>query len=236
MKLQSRKTLHSQSIAEKQIQIDEGVKIAKKIDVMRETLSSLEVQHEKLTVLLTEESNLLKKKLDLEVATKRSEIASLEEKRRALLKPLEEEEKAIKLKREELTSDLEQIEITRQIQETNQLEIVLKRKEIDKKLSAIKNKEERTERNLTESENLRLEAIEIRNMAEVSAESKIAIADAKLKEVSIKEKENLFNEEANKNYKIYLENKEEELNRREEFINDKYKTFQRTVERYGKRI
>ena len=102
MKLQPKQQITQSINLERKTQIDEGIALAKKIDVLRETLASLEKQHQdfiagsrveiekNLKVLQERKSNLL------------GEINKLEERRVILMKPLDDEWLKIEDEKQEL--------------------------------------------------------------------------------------------------------------------------------------
>ncbi len=89
MKLLSRKTVINEAADQRRQAIDEGLQIARKVDKLRETLASLEKQH---TDFLKGMEGELKSKAELllnEIALRKLEIVQLDERRKALLEPLD---------------------------------------------------------------------------------------------------------------------------------------------------
>lgn len=88
MKLLDRKTVNTVMAGERKSQIDEGVILAKKIDAMRESYSSLQTQQQlfvdSISTSLTDRTNALNE----EIYYKENIVKDLEQKRIKLLEPL----------------------------------------------------------------------------------------------------------------------------------------------------
>lgn len=101
MKLLSRKTVSNEVAEQRRQAIEEGILIARRVDTLRQTLSSLEKQQ--TDFLNGMEGNLKKKTETLlnEIALRKLEIVQLDEKRRKLLEPPTAEFDAIRMGRAE---------------------------------------------------------------------------------------------------------------------------------------
>lgn len=84
--------------------IDEGVKIASKVDLLRQTLADLEVQQAQFVEKSRMELEAQTKTLFNEVVYRKQEIESLEEQKRLLLIPLDEEWNKVQEKTKEVDS------------------------------------------------------------------------------------------------------------------------------------
>ena len=106
MDLISKKVITSQIANQRKIQIDEGVALAKKIDLLRETLGSLELQHKNFLDKKEKELLSVTSNLEKDISNKKIEIKKLEEHRLKLLLPLGKEKKELEdLKKEILNSE-----------------------------------------------------------------------------------------------------------------------------------
>lgn len=90
MKLADKRTIQTVMAGQRKSQIDEGVAIAKKIDVLRQTLSSLQQQHQDFVSGMSEELRNKTEALQIEIDGKQMMLLDLEEKRQQLLEPLTE--------------------------------------------------------------------------------------------------------------------------------------------------
>ncbi len=91
MKLLDKKTINKDQQDLRRSQIEEGTLLARKIDVLRETLSSLEKQHADFLVSSQKQTQEVMTQLESNLEPLRQEIRALESKRVALMKPLDEE-------------------------------------------------------------------------------------------------------------------------------------------------
>jgi SMC interacting uncharacterized protein involved in chromosome segregation len=90
MKLRPKSQIDAQVASQRKAQIDEGVRIAQKVDALRETLSMLEAQHEQYIAGMKGELDRQTSDRVQRIAELESEIRELEEKRKLLLAPLDE--------------------------------------------------------------------------------------------------------------------------------------------------
>lgn len=91
MKLLKKSVLTQELNTQRKTQIDEGVHLATKIDALRKSLNELEVQHQNFIETKQTELDNIFKSLEREIKEKQLEIKTLEERRKQLLKPLDEE-------------------------------------------------------------------------------------------------------------------------------------------------
>lgn len=109
MKLLDKKTIHSVTAHQRKSQIDEGVMLAKKIDTLRETLSSLEQQHKLFIEGMQDNLKSSIKELEEEIRDKKSEVQMLEEDRKRLLEPLTDAWNVYKKQNAELETEKEEL-------------------------------------------------------------------------------------------------------------------------------
>ena len=97
MKLLKRSTVNIETAQQKRIQIEEGLNLAKKVDALRQTLGSLQQQHEKFLAGMEDE---LKRRTDgllQQVAIQKLELVQVAERRKELERPLTEEWEKVKI-------------------------------------------------------------------------------------------------------------------------------------------
>lgn len=106
MKLPSKIEVNTQVAAQRKAQIDEGVRIAEKVDALRQKLGSLESQHEKFILGMEDELNRRTGGLVIQVAHLQKDVLDLEEQKRRLQVPLDAEWESLKKQKAELDSTL----------------------------------------------------------------------------------------------------------------------------------
>ncbi len=231
MKLLSKQEVSQQKAIERKLEIDEGGKIAKRVDTLRRTYSEeeaklLKFRDQSLAQLRKDIGDLDNQKAALEIT-----IVELETKRAELKKPLTQEWK--KLEEEigrlkELDNDLEekkesllQIEIDLSNREK---ELSLEQERIDDQKVVVARSIQNSEAKETLAFNTLLDAQKQKEAIDKTLEIR--------REEIAKERADLEVEKRDtKNLKKVLENKAKELEDREKRINDKYETLLRTQER-----
>lgn len=123
MRLLDKKTVNTVLAGERKGQIDEGVILAKKIDALRQTLSSLQLQHQEFINGMSEELRKQTEVLQFEIDSKRMELCDLEEKRVKLLEPLTNAWNDYKERERELSIVEEEYRQRRAYQTTYQQEL-----------------------------------------------------------------------------------------------------------------
>lgn len=109
MKLLKKSTINVEIASERRKQIDEGMFVAKKVDLLRETLVNLEQQHAKFVDGMERQLVDRTKETAIKLKSLQDEITSLQEKRNLLLIPLDEEWKKVNIREleiEKLKNDL----------------------------------------------------------------------------------------------------------------------------------
>ena len=231
MKLLAKKQVNEEVALQKSSQIKEGVTIARKIDVLRETLASLEKQREIFLAGSKEELKRHTADLQKEADRIKGEIRQLEERRKELLKPLDD--KWAKL--EEAKEEHEKNEIALNVEKD---QIQRERDEIEKARITLIDKENIVADKEYESKKLLTKASEDRERAGRILEDQIQAKEKFEKEWFDKNREQDQREAAlvnqaniNQYRENILNNREKELNDKETFINDKYETLLRTIKR-----
>lgn len=123
MRLLDKKTVNTVMAGERKSQIDEGVILAQKIDALRQTLSSLQQQHQEFINGMSEGLRQQTEVLQFEIDSKRMELCDLEEKRVKLLEPLTNAWNDYKERERELSIVEEEYRHKRAYQTTYQQEL-----------------------------------------------------------------------------------------------------------------
>lgn len=231
MKLLPKSEVAKAKSIDRQREIDEGIKLAKRVDGLRETAAQ-----EEASLKLFRDKTLTKIHEEITEATKqrdelKEEISQLEEKREKALKPLDKKREEIVAARAELKS--EQRELTKK---EVHIDILLQEAERDRSLAKDDLQRAKTdhERSITllseadvkneEAKNNLRKAIKHVIDADDLVASRIAVVEKRGKEATDREKAIILRE-------TELNTKEKLLNDRDTAINDKYHTLMRTMQR-----
>lgn len=214
--------------------IDEGVLVAKKVDVLRETLAKLEAQHSLFAQKSKEELERTLGGLQDGVVALKKQITALEQRREELEKPLDDEWAEVnKIK-------LENSEINEKLQD-KQVDLILWEKEIKKERKKIASEYEKLNTLQIETNDNYDKSVSLKEEAELTSKDMLAKKDeqnayfeTKNLEISKREQENEFNRQANENYKLILDKRAQELDVKERMVNDRYETLLRTEARLNK--
>lgn len=231
VKLIPKSQLQEQKAKQQTREIEEGIKIAKRIDGLRETYSNVEQGLEKYRIatlqsiqeeinsfntkkeILSEDVNLIQRKYDRmmqEISTKRIGIAQFEKSLKGWEKKLEEREKKVSLEEFDIMEAKNKAELSLSVQQDN---------------------ERITANLLIQADKRRIEAQNTLETAKLIQEK--AYSDKKdievtlvLREYSIKAQE-----EGNLKKSMELESKEKELNIEKIQVKDMKETLQRSLNR-----
>lgn len=232
MKLPDKKTIAVQKSAERKMEIEEGMKLAKKIDILRETASE-EQAH--LAQFRGENLALLKKEIDPMIEERdklRKDIEFLREQKRILLEiPLDAEWKSVEAKNHHLTS----VEV---LLNDKKNELIDRDNNIRQRLAVIRRKEDEADQVKLASQKLyneaqeKLDEISIIHTREKEKEL-ISQHEREDKKINLLTRElSIAARERDASIKeSHLKEKEYELINKERSINDKYETLIRTTKR-----
>lgn len=216
---------------EKRLEIDEGLKLARKVDSLRETAA---VEEAKLKKFRDESLRQIKSEItpwSRKLEDIKANVLHCEERRRKALEPITREMEELKSTREAITR-MEDEAYKRTVILTDREEKI-KEKEDDIKiqLRKIETKEAKADEHFENSEKALAESKQV--LADASQKARTIVREAKDREneiitreaqVAVREREAMLREDANAR-------KTKELNDRERFINDKYETLLRTEQR-----
>lgn len=231
MKLLDKKVIVQQKAQERKLEIDEGVKLATKIDTLRKTYSE---EEKKLSDFRRESLKGIKSELDeivSQIKTKKQDLLVLEKQSTELRKPLDIEWQT--LHKEKLELEKKQELLTRQISEFLENErLQNKRKEeLDLDESRLEDLKKTTNQTFEDARSEKLQADWILHMATVESTKLIGQANARLEDSVSREMKVASEERDIINQKKILDQREEALDKKERAINDKYQTLLRTINR-----
>lgn len=234
MQLLDKKTITQQKNLERKLEIDEGIKLANKVDKLRQTAAEEET---KLYKFRDESIKQVKKEIQDLVDRKESlktEVEVLDATRAALMEPLDESWKIYDAKKLEL----ENIEIVllekRELLDSDTVEY-------QKSLADLKLEESRIAVKKEEINSLLTEAVTTRSTAKEELRSTREQSSKILENSEIREKEVMTRELNVASKERDIINKEEQLKKdrreldlREKSINDKYNQLLKTQARINK--
>lgn len=235
MKLLPKKQIINQANNDRAVQIKEGVELAKKIDALRQSLGSLEEQHKVFLAtskveLENELGPLQRVKEDLD-----GQIRKLEERRKELLKPLDDEWEKLDEEKKQFKSNLEKLQ-----DDIDQSRI--KQEETEILHTEAKQLKEQNEEELKETKKIKQTTFTLKEKAQEYHDKKKAEYDSfkedereRTKALDMREKELLAQANFNEHTKKTLETKEKKLNDKDRAIRFKYETLQRTITRLKKK-
>lgn len=234
MKLLEKKTLQTEINGQRKTQIDEGVKLAQKIDELRRLLATEEERHRSTLFQMKEERMRTITGLDEGISAKKKELVEIEKQREELIKPLDEKWEEVKLEEEKILTLKEEIRNLRLLASQNEKQTEDALKKVERKLQILTDKENETNKSLKEARELKENSARVYSLSFFRAEEKGKELDERDRKATRLQEENEVTRKANENIKGILLRKEKQLEDKERAINDKYETLQRTNERLKK--
>lgn len=172
MKLLKKSAVSSELAQQKKNQIDEGVRIASKVDALRQSLASLESQEREFISGMQSRLRAETDHLHREIESLKSEILSLEEKRALLLIPLDAERESVRSAKSENDSLRSKIDAGLRRISDKESKMDLISKESRSRLSNIKVRERELEKTIARAiENVDKAGIERSESERIKAES-----------------------------------------------------------------
>ncbi len=234
MRLQSKKKIDLDRANEARKQIDEGVKIAQKVDILRETLANLERQY--ATFIPNIQAELEKATIELKTQKNglENEIVKLKQERAELRKPLDHEwavlaEDVATLHTEKEQFKLQQYELSEKEKGNQEREKQIAQAEI-----SLRSREESIDRVSCETSDLNDQARKQREDQQREYDLHRQDMSEGTKKLNLREKELLAQANYNDYQKDILDKREKDLNIREKQVDDKYQTLLRTINRLNK--
>ena len=234
MKLLDKKEVLQAKNLSRQLEINEGAKLAKKVDALRETTA---LEEKKLAEFRSATLKIIKLEVDELNNTKKvllDEVDRLKQERIELRKPLDKEWKILNEEKEDLYTKqssvdfiIKKLEGSQKIIAKEVADMLIEKERIaDAKLQIIKKAEE-TEEEKQRISKLLFQAEEVREVA-------MKFAKEKLKEISLKEAEITDNERDLNNKKLNFEERVVEFNRRMALLVDREQALEREIKRRSK--
>lgn len=234
MKLLDKYQINTLKATERKKEIDEGLKLAKKVDALRELTAKEQANIEKfreqtLKEVKNEITDLISQRGVLDTDVKR-----LQEERQRLLVPLTNEWLEVSNLKEQLNDKKEEIH-------EKEIEFIQKTDDLVNRIKALYIEEQRIEDTRNEIDKQLAEVTEFRNkkktvLLDIQEHQKEVYTDCetKIKELTDRELDVASRERDEKNKEDLLNNKEKELNKQSIAIRDKYETLNRTIKRLNK--
>jgi len=200
--------IHKAKAAERKVEIDNGIALAKQIDGLRETFAAEKKFHDEWIIRAREEQMKVSTELDEEIKSKRVVVDRLEEERKKLLQPINKEKEELKYLREEtqkeryellqdkerLKGEWEEIEIEKEKINFDIKEVSIDKSEAKKaldesiRLKSLSEKEYKS--SLDYCEKVNLECEEKRRKADrLITEYEVALKTIEIREQQVSEKE-----------------------------------------------
>ncbi len=231
MKLQPKRQVNAEVATHKKAQIDEGVKLAGKIDVLRETLAkeegnlrqfregSVKAVREEIDTLITDKENL------------KGDIVSLERRKAEALAPLDAE--WAKIEQEKDAIQKSKISLNQAVFELNEREkgIAKAEQETGDEKERAKDLKRIASENLAQSEEVLADSQKAAFRIRVEAQATLDVVQSKEKLAHIKEEELKEREAEVEKVWQKVRDKESELAGRERALKDARETLQRTINR-----
>lgn len=227
MRLLTKSEITRQKSVERKTEIDEGVKLARRIDEMRETLAKEEAN---LAKYRSETAPMVMKETDVLIekrTTLQKDIAELKKKRRELMQPLDAEWKKVKDGQKELERKESDLKDRVCLIENREEKLSQHEQQLAIEKGRIADEKKRSTATLVEVSELHAQAqadtVEAdRRLAEatVYCENQYKILTSRETDLAARERENVLRQKS-------LTAREKEVNLREKFINDKYQTLLR---------
>lgn len=234
MKLLDKKNIDVLKSSEKKFEIDEGLKLARKIDTLREISAKEEVN---LSKFRTETLKNIKNEIDVLISEKISlqkNIDVLDKERKLLTVPLDEEWGEIKKEKEEILKEREDNAVNKS--NLIQLDSIYRNHNDSLKIeiARIGDMKEKVLAEYSIAEQLKNEATAILNDSTRRLNESISSIKDRESELFQREKTVEILSRDNENMKQILKIKEIDLINKEKAINDKYQTLLRTEQRLKK--
>lgn len=233
MRLLSKREVDQAKQKDRQQEIEEGMKLARKVDDLRETASEEETRlqlfrQKSVEQLHAEIQPLEKKKSSLE-----EEVKDLEHRKKLALAPLDAEWERMKEEGRKVTLKKFELDDREALVKKSEIDIENSKKELEIEKGRLQDFKRTTSENLVQSENTLKQAQEEARDVRENARKVTALAKSRNKvsldreaKVAVREREVLLREQSNLKKDI-------DLAKRERILKDRYSTLQRTLKRHG---
>lgn len=235
MQLLSKRELNQAKQADRQREIEEGLKLARRVDGLRETASEEEAKLTKFRIKSVEQLHSEIKPLEDKKQSLLDEVRELEHRKKIAQIPLVAEWKLLTKAKEELEKLTEEIFRKKSYLAQKEKEVVDTLKQVTEEKARVETLKRTTLEKLTQSENTFVKAQKESDEVKKQAESILSSARLRNKDslrreadVSVLEREIKIRQESLLRHEVDLTN-------RERAVKDKYQTLLRTQKRHGRR-
>ena len=202
MRLPDKRTVQTVMAGQRKSQIDEGVAIAKKVDALRETYSSLQTQQQLFIDSMSTALTKRTEELNEEIANKERVVLDLEQKRMKLLEPLtlkwdeveKEKEELESLRKELKAKDKELYDIQNELEEKRK-EIYLDEERVEDLKKQVNIQVDKVYDSSLQAQNTLLNALDKETQVNTQLEAKRKAIEGKEQEVLIRERNITLKEE-----------------------------------------
>jgi DNA repair exonuclease SbcCD ATPase subunit len=234
LKLLNKTEIISLKGTERKHEIDEAVKLARKVDTLRETSAKEEVN---LAKFRSESLKKVQEDIDVLIQEKnalQAQTTALESQRKALLEPLDTKWEEIEAEDERLQKVIDGLENRNEY--LNDKEFCLNNKDANLFLeeNRIKDLKEQEVKKLAEIDQYNKQAEQLLKDTEQQTTQILTGLQKKEAELEHKQKQIEYSQVDNENKQKRLNEREQELNNRESKLNDRYATLERTLNRIKK--
>ncbi len=194
MKLLKKQSVNTQAAVQRKMQVDEGVKIAQKVDTLRQTLGNLQQQHDTFVNGMKAELERTTQGLSDGIENKKRELKELEVERQKLVAPLDREWQQINERSQQLTDYAQGLNNRHLILKQNESEFILKSEELDLEEKRITERKTQSIQSLAKAEANREETQRVllemhKAMQEASEDIEERYAELSKRQLSIEDKE-----------------------------------------------
>lgn len=234
MKLLTKQEISDKKTQERKLEVDEGIKLARKVDKLREMAVS---EESNLAKFREENMRLLKESIEALTGQRdflQNNIMALQEEKRELLVPLDKEWRKVRAIEDRLAKFGEELnEKHIQLQNT-EMEYDLKVEKLKEERSRLKDDREGVSELIKEAKSKLKEAKDILETSNSKKEEIERHIKIEYQELTKKEAEISTREKNNKLKESSLLKLADDLAKKDRQINDKYETLQRSITRLKK--
>ncbi len=235
MKLLPLKEVKVIKAKERQLEVNEGMKLAKKVDALRET-----VAQEQADLIKFRDENIRKILDEIKERTGERDallasITTLEERKRKALEPITEQEEELEKAKDELEVLSKDIEDRQLDLAEKKGELFMREKLLEQKENLIAEKDKEITKTLTETQSAKDRTTSLQKEVERIKDKLESEVIKKSSELVIREEDVAAKERDVKNQEDLLVIKERDINIARRKLDDEMQTFIRTQKRYGKR-
>ena len=234
MKLLTKNQIAVDTSLSRKRNIDEGVFIAKKIDALREDLSTLQKQRLDFIIGTKQELENETKSLHQIVYDLKMEVEEIEINRNKLKEPLDKEWELLKEDKFNLEAEQNLFKQHKAKLDDREFYVSAKEVEVEDKNRRVDLIQGEFERILKESQDEKILVDSILSETKGKAEVMNKMIESRLDEVIERENRVKFNLQGIEQKEKNNDEREKELNDRDRQINDKYNTLQETMKRLTK--